>query len=305
MSEETSTETPVEQKRRVMPFVWMVVRIIVLSYLGIMLLVFLRQNALMFIPSRHMEGTPGGVGLTYEALRLTTSDGLRIAAWYVPAPEGTEPLGTLLYCHGNAGNLSHRLDALAQFHRMGFATLIFDYRGYGTSEGKPSEKGTYRDAQAAWAWLTEERGVKPEDIIIFGRSLGAGVGTWLAVEHTPRALVVESAFTSVADRGQELYPWLPVRLLCRLDYNNRERIQQIACPVLVAHSPHDEIMPFRHGQELYEVAKPPKRWFEMTGDHNSGYQISGRAYEAALKDFMTHPAGRTPEGEVAPREDTP
>jgi len=283
-----------ERKRVRGMWLWRVLRVALMSYVGLAALMWLMQSRLVFAPSQRIEATPTEAGLAYEDVRLRTADGLNLHAWFVPAPR---PLGTVLFCHGNAGNLSHCLEAIAQYHRLGFSSLVFDYRGYGRSEGRPTERGAYRDAEAAWRYLTETRGIAPDDIIVHGRSLGGAVAAHLAAERAPRALVVESAFTSVPDLGQEMYPWLPVRLLSRFRYDTREYLQRVACPVLIAHSPEDETVPYHHGRRLFEAAREPKRWLEMRGGHNDGYLVSGRGYEAALKAFMANP----PETKEAPQ----
>ena len=168
--------------------------------------------------------------------------------------------------------------------------FIFDYRGYGQSEGKPSESGTYRDAEAAWQYLVEERKVDPNRIIIFGRSLGGAVATWQARNHTPVALILESTFTSVPDIGAKYYPFLPVRLLSRFKYDTAEYLKGVNCPVLIVHSPDDEMMPFSHGQRLFEIAKEPKGFLEISGSHNEGFIISGKRYEEGLNAFISEHA---------------
>jgi fermentation-respiration switch protein FrsA (DUF1100 family) len=253
-------------------------------YVGLALLLYVFQSRFVYFPTRAVVATPDRIGLAYQAVTLYAADGVRLSAWFIPAPE---PRGVVLFCHGNAGNISHRLDSIALFHRLGFSTLIFDYRGYGESEGRPSEKGTYLDAQAAWDYLAEEQGFAPDQIVIFGRSMGGAVAAWLAQETTPRALIVESTFTSVADMGAELYPYLPIRLLARYRYSAVEYVRQANCPVLVVHSRHDEMIPFSQGQRLYEVAGEPKEFLEIQGTHNEGFLTSGKLYEQGLEGFLS------------------
>ena len=172
-------------------------------------------------------------------------------------------------------------------HRLGLSVFIFDYRGYGQSKGRPTERGTYVDAEAAWRYLVEELRINPNQIIIFGRSLGAAVASWLAQNQAPGALIVESAFTSLPDIAATIYPYLPVRLLLRFKYNTVEYITQVDRPVLVVHSRDDEMMPFSHGQRLFEEAREPKRFLEITGTHNEGFIMSGERYEEGLKMFIS------------------
>ena len=169
---------------------------------------YFAQEKLVYFPAvgREQVATPAQMGLPHEELTLRTKDGVRLHAWYVSVPQ---PRGVVLFLHGNAGNISHRLDSLAMFARLGYATLIVDYRGYGRSEGRPSEEGTYLDALAAWRHLTAERGIAPGDVVLFGESLGAAVAAWLAAQVQPRALVILSGFVSVPELGQEVYPLSP------------------------------------------------------------------------------------------------
>jgi hypothetical protein len=193
---------------------------------------------------------------------------------------------TLLFFHGNAGNISHRLDSIRIFADLGLDVFIFDYRGYGLSEGSPSEPGTYRDATAAWRWLTGERGLAPGQILLFGRSLGAAVALELATRVEPAGVILESAFTSVPDLGAAIYPWLPVRLLSRYRYDNLGRIASVRAPLLVVHSRGDEIVPFRQGQALFAAASEPKRFLELQGGHNDGFLASGVGYRRGLAEFL-------------------
>lgn len=197
-----------------------------------------------------------------------------------------KPRGVVLFCHGNAGNISHRLDSIRIFHHLRLSTFIFDYRGYGTSEGKPSEKGTYLDAEAAWHYLIEKLHVPSTRVILFGRSLGCAIATRLAQDHTPKALIIESTFTSIPDIAADIYPFLPVRLLARFDYNAMEYIKRVNCPVLIIHSRNDDIIPFRHGRQLFEAASKPREFLEITGTHNDGFMASGKSYEEGLDLFL-------------------
>ena len=156
------------------------------------------------------------------------------------------------------------------FHRLGLSTFIIDYRGYGQSEGSPSEQGTYLDAEAAWRYLVEERGVPPDQIIVFGESLGGAVAAWLAQTHSPQALILLSTFTSIPDIGAQTYPFMPVRMLARIQYNTLARMPEINCPVLIVHGQEDEIVPYGHGQQLFEAANQPKEFLEIKGSHNEG-----------------------------------
>ena len=177
---------------------------LVLPYLALVVFLYLTQSGMLYLadmPSRKVEATPANIGLAFEPLSIATADGETLDAWFIPAEE---PRGTLLFFHGNAGNISHRLDSIALFHRLGLNVLIFDYRGYGRSTGSPSESGLYKDAEAVWQYLTEERRMLADNIVLFGRSLGGAVAVWLADRVKPAGLIVESSFTSVPDLGAPL-----------------------------------------------------------------------------------------------------
>jgi len=260
--------------------------VVFVTWCGIALYLYFSQSRLLYypdMPSRALEASPADVGLAYETVRLTAGDGARLHAWFVPAPTAR---GTLLFSHGNAGNIAHRLDSISLFHSLGLNVLIFDYRGYGESEGKPSEKGTYLDVQAAWDYLLEERRVPPEEIIIFGRSLGAAVAAELAGQHPSAGVILESAFTSVPDMAASLYPWLPVRLLSRYRYNNLDKVERITSPLLVVHSREDDIIPYAHGEQLFVHANEPKQFLELRGRHNNGYHVSRKIYVKTMQQFL-------------------
>ena len=161
------------------------------------------------VSGRTLTMTPINVGMDYQDVSIETTDGVTLHGWFI---EGRSSQ-VLLFFHGNAGNISHRLDSIRQFRDLGLSVLIIDYRGYGQSEGRTTERGIYRDADAAWRYLIDVRGIVASDIVIFGRSLGASAASWLAAQHQPLALIVESSFTSVPDIAQDLYPWLPARWL--------------------------------------------------------------------------------------------
>ena len=258
-------------------------------YLALGILLYLLQSKMVYHPWQAVTARPGRVGLRYQDVTFRTADGLELTGWFVPADSSR---GLVLICHGNAGNISHRLETLRIFHEIGYASFIFDYRGYGASQGTPSEKGTYRDAEAAWEHVIEAGLAKPDEIILFGRSLGGAVASWLAVRHRPRALVLESTFTSAPDLGKGMFPYLPVRLLSRFGYRTVDWVQQITCPVLVVHSKDDDLVPYAHGRKLYDAAREPKGFLDIVGSHNDGFMISGMIYREGLEAFFSAIPGR-------------
>lgn len=269
---------------------WNIVAPVVIAYAAIVMLVYFFQPRLVYFPQigRDIVGTPQAYGLDFESVNIPTGDGETLHAWWVPAQDAR---GTILFFHGNAGNISHRIDYLLMFRKLGYATLIFDYRGYGKSTGSPSEAGTYRDATAAWRWLTQTRGIKPGDIVYAGESLGGTVASWLAVQHPPRALVLLSTFTSAPDLGAQVYPFIPVRLISRFSYDTLANLRQIKVPVLVAHSRDDDIVPFAHGRRLFEAAGEQKQFLEMRGGHNDGFVFMREEWVRVLAGFLERYAG--------------
>ncbi len=264
---------------------WQALGIIGAAYAGLALLLFFSQSRLVYYPEtgREIIATPAQVGLPFEDLQLKTSDGVSLHGWFVPAARSS---GTVLFLHGNAGNISHRLDSVQMFHRLGYSILIFDYRGYGRSGGSPSEQGTYLDAEAAWNHLVEQRHISPNCIVLFGESMGGAIAAYLATRQKPAALVIASAFTSVPDMAQQIYPFLPARWLARIRYDTRGYLRSVTAPVLIAHSPQDEIVPYEHGQALYAAANPPKQFLELAGGHNDGFIFMREAWVDVLRSFL-------------------
>lgn len=256
---------------------------ILFVYAGMVAFLYFFQSRFMYSPERRLIATPHEIGGNYEAITFRTEDGVELSAWFVPAKKSR---GVVLFCHGNAGNISNRISYLEVFQKLGLSTLMFDYRGYGASEGSPSEKGTYRDALAAWNYLVEKRGVAPERIVLFGESMGGAVASWLAQTNRPAALVIQSAFTSVPDMAAKLYPFIPTRWIVRYSYDTKDYLKKVACPILVVHSCEDEVVPYSQGCKLFEIAGGPKAFIELKGDHNSGFMTSGDCYIDGLKRFI-------------------
>ena len=257
---------------------------LVLSYGAIVGLAFAFQDQLLFQPSSRLLATPDDAGMPYETVHLDTEDGETLHSWWIPAPDVSR--GTLLFFHGNAGNISGRLESVQQFHQLGLNVLIVDYRGYGQSTGSPSEEGTYRDAEACWRYLMETKDFAPQRIIVFGRSMGGGAATWLAAKEKPGAVILESVFTNVPDIGAHHYPFLPVRALAANQFDNKSRVDEIEAPTLFIHSRGDRIVPFTLGRQVYEAAAEPKQFLEIEGGHNDGFLVSKEEYLRAIDDFL-------------------
>lgn len=266
--------------------IWHILMYAAIAYVTFAFVMFLLQSRLIYypnMPSRAVTATPDQAGLIYQSVKFATEDGVQLDGWFLPVDQ---PRGVLLFFHGNAGNISHRFESLQIFHDLGLSSFIFDYRGYGRSEGKPSEHGTYRDAEAAWRYLTDERQIPKQSIVFFGRSLGASIAAHLAMTQAPRVLILESAFTSVPDVGARTYPFLPVRWLSRFQYNTKQYLKSVSAPVLIVHSRQDEIIRFEHGRTLFASANEPKRLLEIRGGHNDGFLVSGKTYINGIDTFL-------------------
>ncbi|MDX1499205.1 MAG: alpha/beta hydrolase [Woeseiaceae bacterium] len=259
--------------------------VIVAVYVLLVFTVYLMQGSMLYladVPGRAIVMTPADIGLEFDDVTLETDDDIKLHGWFVPGTSAR----TLLFFHGNAGNISHRLDSIRQFHELGLSVFIIDYRGYGQSEGRTTERGMYRDADTAWQYLVEKRGIRANDIVVFGRSLGASVAAHLAALEEPAALIVESAFTSVPEVAQEIYPWLPARWLSRLRHATRDDIRNVRCPVLVIHSRDDEIIPFHHGEAIFAAANEPRTLLVLSGTHNDAFLRDEARYLDGLRNFL-------------------
>ena len=244
------------------------------------------EKKLIFHPQKYPEGVwdTSNFGFPVEDVYFKSADGVWLHGWYVPA---SQPEGTLLWFHGNAGNLTHRWGNIAQLRFLNLNVFIFDYRGYGRSEGQPSEAGIYRDAEAAYLTLMQKKEVSPERLILFGRSLGAAPATHVALKHPAAGLILESAFTSARDMADALFPVLPVGFLIRSDMNVLERVAQIKIPKLILHGNKDEVVPYALGKKLFQAAAEPKTFYEIeNAGHNDTYLAGGQSYYAAWENFV-------------------
>lgn len=240
-------------------------------------------DRLVYFPTRvHDAGTPAAIGLAYEDAAVTASDGVRLHGWFVPAP-GPGP--AVLFLHGNAGNVSHRLDKLALLHGLGASVLLLDWRGYGASEGAPDEPGLTRDAEAGWAWL-RVRTAGGARLVAYGESLGGSLAVHLAAHHAADGLVLEGAPTSILAVAQHHYPWLPVALLLAARYDALGPIAHVRGPILILHARDDAIVPFAMAEALQRAAPAGARLVPLTGGHNDAVALSAAAYRAALAEFF-------------------
>jgi fermentation-respiration switch protein FrsA (DUF1100 family) len=223
-------------------------------------------------------------GLPLEEVWFTAADGTKLFGWYV---EGPATSGVILWCHGNAGNIINRLENLSLLYQSGLSVFLFDYRGYGRSQGKPSEEGLYQDALGAYDYLTRTRMIRPERIVLFGRSLGAAVAGELAVQKPAAGLILESSFPSIEAVAKFHYGGLPVHWLLGADFSLIDRLPQLSLPKLIIHGDQDDIIPLELGLQVFEAAKPPKSFYHIEGaDHNDTYQVGGAAYFRRWAEFV-------------------
>lgn len=262
--------------------------LLALAWLAAVFWMWWTQDSLVYHPRTYTTppSTPGRLGLAFEDVRLKTADGETLAAWWVPVRGAVAGESrAVLVLHGNAGNITHRLDYLQPLQRMGYSILLPDYRGFGASSGSPSERGTYADAGAAWAWLMA-RGYTPQQVVLIGESLGGAVAAELAARVQPRALILASTFSSMTDLGAELYPWLPVRWVSRYRYDTLAGVRAYRGPVLVAHSREDRLVPYAHGERLHAAVQGPRVLLQLAGDHNDAFIFARPQWTAAVAAFL-------------------
>lgn len=241
---------------------------------------YIERNSIYF-PMRDMHTTPQQLGLDYEDIYFTTSDNKTLNGWYIPNKDARF---TVIFCHGNAGNISHRIEKIAILHRLGLGIFIFDYRGYGKSQGRPSEQGLYKDASGAYNYL-KERNISKDNIILYGESIGASVAIDLASREKVKAIITEEAFPSIKDMAKIAYPFLP-HFIFRSRFNSLSKIKEITCDKLIIHSVDDEIVPFYLGEKLYKEASPPKKFLKIRGSHNTAFLEEKEKFSEGIKLFL-------------------
>ena len=243
----------------------------------------------LYYPAHQIEATPSLFGLQYEDVNFISEDGRMLHGWWIPHPRAR---GTVIHCHGNAGNIGDRAWMAADLHRLKVNVFLFDYRGYGESRGLPTEKGTYRDARAAYEVVRARyQDVESPPVVLHGQSLGGAVAIQLALDKPVRGLIVESSFSSVIDMGQKLYPLLPIRWFCYFRYDSVSKAPRLNIPKLFAHSPQDDLIPYDLGEKLYQAAAPPKEFVVLEGAHNDAGWSLTPAYWRAIEKFMDHVLG--------------
>ena len=256
-----------------------VILVMVLGYFRLI------EDSFVYFPSRYPQGDWEPTGLVPEDVFFEAEDGVRLHGWYLSHPE---PKGVLLYCHGNAGNLTGRAEVVARLHdRLGVSVFIFDYRGYGRSEGSPSEKGFYRDARAARAWLANREGIDPKEMILLGRSIGGAVAVELAVRNGAKALILQSVFTSVPDVAARYYFWFPVRWVMQNRFNAFAKMGDYRGPLFQSHGDADSLVPLEMGKKLFDAAPGNSKVFYIESglDHNDSPESD---YYESLNHFLNN-----------------
>lgn len=254
-----------------------------LGLCGLFAMLWHFEHSQVYHPDRVVVPTREALGRESEDVWFKAEDGTQLNGWFYPHENSKNPGAVaVLFCHGNAGNISHRVSMCGAMLEAGVSVLVFDYRGYGASAGRPSETGTYQDAQAAYHWL-KARGFAR--IVAFGESLGGGVASELAVREPLAGLILQGTFTSIADVGAELFPWLPVRWMSRIKYDTYSRLPRIQVPLLIMHSREDTLIRFHHAERNYTAANQPKLLWELQGDHNDALQEE-KLFIRGLGQFM-------------------
>lgn len=243
---------------------------------------------MIFFPQKEFVGTPDLIDLKYEDVYLNIGESATLHGWYVEPNDSTLSDKVILFCHGNAGNISHRMPTLQFLSSFGFRILIFDYQSYGLSTGELTENNIYNGAEEYYNWLKVQKNFKAKDIIIFGRSLGGAVGIELATKVDCGGIIIESSLTSTADLARKIFPIFPVSLLLKYKFDSIAKIQSLKSPVLIIHSKDDDIIPFEMGQKLFENASEPKKFLEITGFHNDRSYFNNPEYINTIKEFISN-----------------
>ncbi len=259
--------------------------LIILGFIGLFIYVRFLEATTVFLPAKKILVYPLEVGLGFEDIHFMTDDHLRLHGWFIKASSQPKEKPTLIFFHGNAGNIGDRMDKILLFHKMGLNVFIIDYRGYGQSEGRPSERGMYLDAEAAYQYLKSHPDIDQNKFLVYGESLGGAAAVHLASEKKVAGLILDSTFTNAADMGKLIMPVIPSFLLS-IKLDSLSKMKDIQIPKLFIHSIDDETVPYALGRKLYDAAPPPKGFVEISGDHNEGFFQSQQIYYEGIKNFL-------------------
>ncbi|HIJ59686.1 MAG TPA: alpha/beta hydrolase [Nitrospirae bacterium] len=256
---------------------------LLIGYLILIIFVYFFQDKLLYIPDRQLIAKPSDAGLYYEEIILTTNDNISLKGWFIPSKENKY---VVIFSQGNAGNRSYRIEKIKILNEIGLSVLIYDYRGYGDSEGKPNETGTYLDAVAGWQYLVNIKGINTEKIILYGESLGSAVSVELARRLPCSAIILEGAFTSLNELAEKFFPYLPAKFLSKYDYDSLSKINSLKMAKLFIHSDKDDIVPYDMGKRLFDKATETKKFLTLSGGHNDGFYVSRQKYLEGIRVFL-------------------
>lgn len=260
---------------------------IILVIAGILMISFFQkiENFFLYHPHQSLESNPEGLSIKYENVQFTAKDNTKLHGWFFPPSSSDNSV--ILWAHGNAGNISHRIENILLMRKnLDVGVFIFDYRGYGLSEGKPNEKGLYADMEGAYLWLSKR--IPENRIVLFGRSLGAAIATKLSIEkRSSQSLILESPFENTIEMGKRIFPFLPLRWLMKQKFDTKAIIHSVEIPLLLLHGDKDTIVPFQQGKNLFDLASEPKQFFQIKGaNHNDTFSIGGKRYWQIWKQFL-------------------
>ena len=260
---------------------------IILVIAGILMISFFQkiENFFLYHPHQSLESNPEGLSIKYENVKFTAKDNTKLHGWFFPPSSSDNSV--ILWAHGNAGNISHRIENILLMRKnLDVGVFIFDYRGYGLSEGKPNEKGLYADMEGAYLWLSKR--IPENRIVLFGRSLGAAIATKLSIEkRSSQSLILESPFENTIEMGKRIFPFLPLRWLMKQKFDTKAIIHSVEIPLLLLHGDKDTIVPFQQGKNLFDLASEPKQFFQIKGaNHNDTFSIGGKRYWQIWKQFL-------------------
>ncbi len=265
---------------------WIALATIFAVYAAVCVYIYMAQDRMFYFPTKSFAVNPDDYDLEFQDVFINVGQSDSIHAWYFPQPQNSDSVKTVLFCHGNGGNISYRVQTAIFLLQRGVNVMLFDYRGYGRSSGRPTETNTYGDVKAAYDWLISEKSAIPNDIIIFGRSLGGAVAVDLASKVSCGGLIVESSFDSAIEMARGLFPFFPVGLLIKYDYDSISKIPKINCPKLFTHSRSDDLVPFDRGKRLFEAAPEPKSFYEISGRHNERNYFDIPGYISVIEELL-------------------
>jgi uncharacterized protein len=271
-----------------------VLRITVAALIGATLFLMIFEKQLIYYPAGGLDVTPKALGLPFEDVTLDVEPGVKIHGWFIRGSK--EPrAATILFSHGNAGNIGDRLDRVLSWRDLGADLLLYDYRGFGRSTGSPDEQGTYLDGRAAYDYLVKSRGVDPKRLVLMGESLGCAISIQLALDRPAAGLVLEAPFASIPHMASAIYPFLPARFFVRTRYDNLDKISRVTAPLLVVQGTRDEVIPVEQGKMVFDAASSAKEYLAVEGaHHNDVYVVGGARYKTTLAGFLARVVPQAP-----------